>query len=157
VTVRATRRRFPANTVVLAHSSTVTARDAFVNVAAVYSGTVAFRSSDPIAGLPASYAFTAADAGVHTFTVLLKRAGIQFIQAIDTVTGSIIGGGASLCLGASRCQPCFLVFGRMFKHRTVAKSRSESGYKISGRRKHGRDFLARERGRQSNRTLAPRR
>jgi hypothetical protein len=58
---------------------------------------------------------------------------------------------------ASRCQPLFLVFGRLVMYRTVAKSRSESGYKISGRRKHGRDFLARERGRQSNRTLAPRR
>jgi hypothetical protein len=34
-------------------------------------------------------------------------------------------------------------------HRTVAKSESESGYKISGRRKHGRDFLARERGRRN--------
>jgi hypothetical protein len=58
--------------------------------------------------------------------------------------------------GASRCQPLFLVFGRTVIYRMVANSRSESGCNISGRRKHGRDFLARERGLQYHRTLAPR-
>ena len=77
----------------------MTARDAVGNVAAVYSGTVAFRCSDPIAGLPANYTFTTADTGVHTFTAVLKRTDTQFFQAIDTVTGSIIGGGASRCRG----------------------------------------------------------
>jgi hypothetical protein len=42
---------------------------------------------------------------------------------------------------ASRCRPLFFVFGRFVVYRMVAKSRSESGYKISGRRKYGRDFL----------------
>ena len=51
----------------------------------------------------------------------------------------------------------FLVFGRSVVYPTVAKSGSESGYKISGRRKHGQNSLARERGRQSDRALAPRR
>ena len=41
--------------------------------------TVTFGSSDAQAGLPASYAFTAADAGVHTFTATLKTAGSQSI------------------------------------------------------------------------------
>jgi hypothetical protein len=64
--------------------------------------------------------------------------------------------GTSRC-GTSRCQPLFLVFGRSVVYPTVAKSGSESGYKISGRRKHGQNSLARERGRQSDRALAPRR
>jgi hypothetical protein len=47
----------------------------------------------------------------------------------------------------------FLVFGRSVVYLTVAKSGSESGYKISGRQKHGQNSLARERGRQSDRAL----
>jgi hypothetical protein len=62
-----------------------------------------------------------------------------------------------LFYGASRCQPLFLVFGRSVVYPTVAKSGSESGYKISRRPKHGQNSLARERGRQSDRALAPRR
>jgi hypothetical protein len=53
---------------------TVTAQDAFGNAAADYAGTVAFSSTDANAGLPANYAFTSADAGVHTFAVDLKTA-----------------------------------------------------------------------------------
>jgi hypothetical protein len=59
--------------------------------------------------------------------------------------------------GASRCQPLFLVFGRSVRYRTEANSQPESGCNICGRRKHGRDFLARECGLQYHRTLAPRR
>ena len=92
---------FPATTAGVAHSFTVTARDAFGNVATGYTGTVAFSSSDPIASLPANYTFTAADAGVHTFTAALKRAGTQFIQAIDTVTGSIIGAENGIAVTAA--------------------------------------------------------
>jgi hypothetical protein len=82
---------FPATTAGVAHSFTVTARDAFGNVATGYTGTAAFSSSDPIASLPASYTFTAADAGVHTFTATLKRAGTQFLQVTDTQASSISG------------------------------------------------------------------
>ena len=92
---------FPATTAGVAHSFTVTALDAFGNVATGYTGTVAFSSSDPIASLPASYTFTAADAGVHTFTAVLKRAGTQFIQAIDTVNGSIIGAENGIAVTAA--------------------------------------------------------
>src|SRR5262249_38411315 len=74
---------FPATTAGVAHSVTVTAKDAFGNVASGYAGTVAFTSSDPIAGLPASYTFTAADAGVHTFSATLKRAGTQSFTVTD--------------------------------------------------------------------------
>jgi hypothetical protein len=41
--------------------------------------------------LPADYTFTAADQGVHTFTLTLKTAGSQSITATDTGTGSITG------------------------------------------------------------------
>jgi hypothetical protein len=51
------------------------------------------------------------------------------------------GFAVSAFVGASRCQRLFLVFGRSVIFRAVAKSRSESGYKISERRKYGRDFL----------------
>jgi hypothetical protein len=93
---------FPATTTAGAvHSFTVSAKDAFGNVATGYTGTVTFSSSDPIASLPANYTFTAADAGTHTFTATLKRAGTQFIQASDTVTGSIIGAENGIAVGAA--------------------------------------------------------
>jgi hypothetical protein len=85
----------------MAHSFTVTALDPFGNVATGYTGTVAFSSSDPIASLPVSYAFTAADAGVHTFTGTLKRAGTQFIQAVDTADGTIIGDENGIAVSAA--------------------------------------------------------
>jgi hypothetical protein len=86
---------FPATTAGVAHSVTVTLRDAYGNVASGYAGTVAFSSSDPIAALPANYTFTATDAGVHVFTVTLKRAGAQFITvsdvALSTLSGAEVG------------------------------------------------------------------
>jgi hypothetical protein len=75
----------------VAHTFTVTALNADGTVNTGYTGTVHFSSSDPQAMLPADYTFTAADQGVHTFTVTLKTAGSQSITAIDTVTGSIAG------------------------------------------------------------------
>jgi len=51
---------------------TVRAEDQFGNLVAGYSGTVTFTSTDTKAGLPAAYTFTSADAGVHTFSVVLK-------------------------------------------------------------------------------------
>jgi hypothetical protein len=70
---------------------TVTAKDASGNTATDYRGTVHFTSSDTQAGLPANYAFTAADAGAHTFNVTLKTAGTQSITATDAATSSITG------------------------------------------------------------------
>ena len=82
---------FPATTAGVAQTFAVTLRDAFGNVATGYTGTVTFSSSDPIASLPANYAFTAADAGVHTFSAVLKRAGTQFLQVTDTLSSSLTG------------------------------------------------------------------
>ena len=74
-----------------AHNVTVTAHDAFGNVATGYTGTVHFTSSDASATLPANYTFTGGDAGTHVFSVTLKTAGTQSITATDTVTGTITG------------------------------------------------------------------
>ena len=48
--------------------------DAYGNTVVGYKGKAKFTSTDVQAGLPAVYSFSAADAGVHTFTVALKMA-----------------------------------------------------------------------------------
>lgn len=83
---------------------TVTARDAFGNVATGFTGTVSFSSNDPVAVLPSEVAFTAGDAGVRSFQVTLRTAspttgsadrrtvtvastGITSVTAAATITG----------------------------------------------------------------------
>ena len=79
------------------HSVTVTALDAYGNVAPGYRGTIHFTSSDTKATVPADYTFTAADAGVHKFPstlspgLTLKTAGSQWVRATDKTTASITG------------------------------------------------------------------
>jgi hypothetical protein len=73
----------------VAGTLTVTLNDPYGNIATGYTGTVQFTSSDGKASLPANYTFTAADAGVHTFTVTLKTAGTQSLTATDTTTASL--------------------------------------------------------------------
>ena len=74
---------------------TVTAKDAYGNVATAYNGTVQFTSSDISATLPPNYSFTGAggDNGTHTFTggVTFATAGTQNIIATDTIIGSVTG------------------------------------------------------------------
>ena len=75
-----------------ANSLTVTARDAYGNTAAGYTGTVTFSSTDASATLPADYMFTAGDAGVHTFAdVILRTAGTRFVVANDVGNDQISG------------------------------------------------------------------
>src|SRR5262249_8756006 len=82
----------PANVSIgVAFSVTVTALDAYGNVATGYPGNIHFTSSDHKAILPSDYTFVAADAGVHTFTVTLKSSGTQTLTATDRNTGSIKG------------------------------------------------------------------
>ncbi len=68
---------------------TVTALDAYGNIASGYTGTVQFTSSDAKAALPANYTFTSADAGTHVFPATLETAGTQSITAADTVTSGL--------------------------------------------------------------------
>src|SRR5205823_9928122 len=92
---------FPATTAGAAHTFTVMARDAFGNLCAGYTGTVTFSSSDVQAGLPASYTFTAADAGVHTFSATLKTAGAQSITVKDSATSTIVGSETGIAVTAA--------------------------------------------------------
>ncbi len=84
-----------------AHSVTVKALDAYGNTATGYRGKVHFTSTDPAAVLPANYTFTAANAGVHTFSVTLKTAGTRSVTATDTVTASITGAQSGIVVQAA--------------------------------------------------------
>ena len=85
-----------------ARSFVVSARDASGNVVTNYLGTVTFSSSDQKAGLPASYTFTAADAGAHTFGITLVTAGTQSISASDATAGiSGTQSGIAVAAGAA--------------------------------------------------------
>jgi ELWxxDGT repeat protein len=76
----------------VAFSITVTAYDAYGNVATGYLGTVHFKSSDGKASLAANYTFKASDKGTHTFTgIVLKTKGKQTITVTDTLVNSIVG------------------------------------------------------------------
>jgi hypothetical protein len=83
---------FPsATTAGVTQTITVTARNTDGSTDTGYLGTIHFTSTDPQAGLPADYTFTAADQGVHTFSVTLKTAGSQSITATDKAFGSVTG------------------------------------------------------------------
>jgi hypothetical protein len=83
----------PANNT--AFSLTVTAVDANGNVATGYTGTVHFTDSASGSTLPADYAYSASDNGVHTFTGLKckknGRSSTHTITIVDTVNSSIVG------------------------------------------------------------------
>jgi len=88
------------------HSVTVQAKDGTGARATGYRGVVHFTSSDTSAVLPANYQFTAADKGIHTFSVglTLKMAGSQWVRASDTVATSVTGvqNGIAVTAGATR-------------------------------------------------------
>ncbi len=79
----------------IAISVTVTALDAFNNVATGYAGTVHFTSSDGAATLPSNSTLTN---GIGTFSAILRAAGSQTITATDgpiTGTSNTIGVAAA--------------------------------------------------------------
>jgi len=79
----------PASTMVgAAFYVTVTAKDAYGNVASNYTGTVHLSSTDPLAVL---YSDATLTKGARQFTVKLKTVGSQTVMATDTsssVTGT---------------------------------------------------------------------
>lgn len=81
---------------------TVTARDGFGQIATGFRGTVTFASSDPRAVLPASYAFTAEDAGVHTFPATLHTAGIHSITVRPAGAGPAAATQGDITVHAGR-------------------------------------------------------
>jgi probable HAF family extracellular repeat protein len=75
-----------------AFSLTVTVFDAYGNIATGYTRTIAFKSSDSGAILPANYTFTATDGGIHTFNgLILKRRRTQTITISDTLDVRLLG------------------------------------------------------------------
>src|SRR5436309_2841521 len=89
VAVRFAATPLAATTAGTPQSLTLTAYDALGNVSTAYVGTVVFSSRDAQAVLPAAYTFTAADAGVHTFTVTLETAGPQSVAVTDSVNAAL--------------------------------------------------------------------
>src|SRR5439155_18974048 len=79
---------------------TVTAQDAYNNTVSSYLGTVAFKSSDKHATLPASYTFTSLDLGVHTFSMTLRTVGTQTVT-VDNTNSRKITGTATVTVGSS--------------------------------------------------------
>jgi hypothetical protein len=71
-----------------AFTVTVTARDAFGNLATGYAGTVHLTSSDGAAILGADSTLTG---GVGTFGVTLRTAGAQTVAATDTASAAVTG------------------------------------------------------------------
>jgi hypothetical protein len=83
---------YPSSTVAgTSHTLTVTAKNADGATATGYTGTIHFTSDDAQAALPADYAFTAADAGVHNFTATLKTAGSRSLAVSDAAVASVTG------------------------------------------------------------------
>jgi hypothetical protein len=73
-------------------SLTLTVEDAYGNLVTGYTGTAHISSSGSTALLPANYAFTASDAGVHPFTgLVLHKKGKQKITGTDTQNSSLTG------------------------------------------------------------------
>ncbi len=70
---------------------TVTARDAFGNIAVGYRGSISLTSSDPAATLPTTYTFSAADSGIHTFSgaITFKTAGAQTLAVKDALNAAL--------------------------------------------------------------------
>ncbi len=85
----------------VAGTVTVTAKDAFANVATGYRGTIQFTSSDVAAVLPGNYTFTAGDNGVHTFAVTLNTVGTRSVTATDVATAAITGSQAGISVTAN--------------------------------------------------------
>ena len=69
----------------VAQTFTVSARDAYGNLATNYRGTLNFTSGDNLAVLTAAYKFVAADGGTHTFSMTFKSSGGQGLTVTDSV------------------------------------------------------------------------
>jgi len=93
---------FPSSTSAgVSQTFTVTAQNANGTTNTGYTGAVHFTSTDPQAVLPADYAFTAANAGVHTFTATLKTAGTQSITTADTANSLLTGSATTTVTAAA--------------------------------------------------------
>jgi Ca2+-binding RTX toxin-like protein len=74
----------------------ITAYDAYGNLATNYAGTVHFSSSDGQASLPADYPFTAYDYGTAYFSAVLNTAGPQSLTVRDAANPAATGSQAGI-------------------------------------------------------------
>jgi hypothetical protein len=81
----------------------VSLTDAQGNAASGYTGKLHFTSSDGHATLPADYTFTAADAGMHVFSVTLLTAGAQTVTAGDGSLSVTTSGAQVVAAAAASC------------------------------------------------------
>jgi hypothetical protein len=82
-------------------SFTVTAYDAYGNLATNYAGTVRFTSSDGLALLPDDYTFTQYDYGTGYFDAILQTVGMQSITVTDIAAPSVTGTEAGIRVNPS--------------------------------------------------------
>ena len=100
----------PGQTAGVPFSITVTALDAGNNTVTGYTGTVHFSANDPLAELPADFAFVTADNGSHAFSgVVLKTAGGRTITATDSVTSKTGTSASTAVAAASATKLVFIV------------------------------------------------
>ncbi len=90
-----------AATAGITQNFTVTARDAFGNIATTYSGTVRFATGDAKAVVPANATLTA---GVGTFSTTFKTAGSEALTATDVASGGITGSSLVAVIPAPAAQ-----------------------------------------------------
>lgn len=83
----------PSATAGVATAFTVTVQTAAGATDTAYLGTISFASTDAVASVPSNYTFTAADAGVHSFSVTFRTPGAQSISASDAANALIVGSG----------------------------------------------------------------
>jgi hypothetical protein len=83
---------YPTSTLATAvHPFSVTAKDAFGNTAAGYTGTIKLSSTDPLFPTTLSHTFVATNKGVFSFSAAFGTAGNQSLTATDTVNPSLTG------------------------------------------------------------------
>jgi hypothetical protein len=79
----------PTATAGAAVGMTVTASDAYGNLATSYTGTIVVTASDPRATLPPPVTYTTADAGSHVFSAALLTTGSQTLTATDVMNNTV--------------------------------------------------------------------
>lgn len=95
----------PSTTAGTSESFTATVFDAFSNVATNYTGTLHFAATDPQAVVPGDFAFSAGDAGTHSFALTPKTAGTVTLALSDPVATSVAG-AANWTVGPAAAATC---------------------------------------------------
>ena len=118
---------------------TVTAFDAYDNIAVGYVGTVKFSSTDTSAEVPVDYTFSggsSADNGVHTFMgLVLKTGGSQTVTATDAVTTTITGTSGAINVNKANATIAITPYGVTYDgnaHTATGTATGVKGEDLSG-------------------------